>query len=364
MRNFKVRIIAAAIVFGTAITLSGCGDDLDERPYVMTCSILDAPYSAADYQDAAKSDHTFDLYAGGLNLPSNEEISQRGGTDKDYFRRGFLTDVEGQLDASHIITAPMIDRHNTLVRRIERSGWYEVPERPRDGTGRKPVTPIGWSDIEHYTIDASGELTPVKFQLTTLSISDQGRGSTTRQADIGAKLPSDARYVIYKITMRDIEHDLVDSDKSLTTYWAVPLEDKYRWAPKNWEAAQQQPRAFSDYAYMVGNLNGSLPSNTYPLEDTREAERRRDVLPVPAKHRSMSNRTVDCFAGTHAQFYSFVDLFAKGGERNLVQINNPMGYSFVGFEESDLQLLPSNPDDWDRAPVSIEKDGYVLAPMQ
>lgn len=365
MKNLKKNLIAGAVAIGTVITLSGCGDDLSDRPYVMTCKILDVPYSSADYGDAVKSDHTFDLYAGGLNLPTNEEIARRGGQDKSYFTRGFLTDAEGQLDASHIITAPMIDRYGTTVRRVERSGWYEVPKKPREGRGHETVTPMGWADIEHYTMNAAGELTPVDFQLIALNAKNHGIGAPpTRMADIGAKLPADARYAVYKLTIRDVEDDYVDNDKTLTGYWATPLVDKYRWAPKNWEAAQKQPRAFSDYAYMLGNLEGSRPSNTYPLQNTRAAERRRDVLPEPGSTTSFDNRTVDCFAGTHAEFNGFVVLSGKIGERNLVRIDDPVGMGFVGFEESDLKKLPSSQSDWDLEPVISKTDGLILAPME
>lgn len=177
-------------------------------------------------------------------------------------------------------------------------------------------------------------------------------------------MPADARYAVYKVTIRDVEDYAVDSDKTLTGYWAAPLEDKYRWAPKNWESAQQQPRAFADYAYTIGNLEGSRPSGVYPLGNTRQAERRRDVLPEPAKHISFTNRAVDCFAGTHAEFHGFVKLHGKVNERNLVRIDDPLGMGFVGFNESDLKKLPKNPDDWNRQPVSIERDGPILAPME
>lgn len=363
MKKFAINVLAMSAALGTSILLSGCGEDLSERPFVMTCKIEDRPYNAASYSDAAQSDDTFDLQAGGLNLPNNAELERRGGKRVSYFQRGFLTDQEGELDSAGVVTLPMIDRSSGQVLRMERSGWYEVNIPQREGRGRMSVAPIGWVDIEHFTLNASGELTPVNFQLTSLGITDQGRSSSTRQADIGAKLPADARYSVYKYTVRNVESNYVDADRSLTTYWVVPLEEKHRWTPMDWDFSQQQPKAFADYAYMVGNLSGSRPSNTYPLEDTREAQQRRNVLPERVSNRNIASRSVPCLAGTHANFRDYVSLLGKIGAHNVVEVVEYSGMWFVGFDESDLQGLPANPKDWKGADVERDERGKIYVEL-
>lgn len=345
MLKFKRKMISTACVIGSALMLVGCGENLNDRPYVMTCSIEDVPYSAVE--EARLDDSTFDRFAGGLNLPSNEEITRRGGREELYFRRSHLTVTEGFLEHSPVISAPMIDRRGG-VQRIEQTGWYEVQEHPREGGGRTTETPMGWVDVQHFTMDASGELTPVDFQLISLWMSE------TRKADIAAQLPADALYVVYKKTIRDIDHPLVDSNKRITGFWALPLDDRYRWAPEDWEVAQNDPRGFSRYAFWVGNTRGGIGPGAYPHGDDWRAERSRAFLPVPAKHARFTNLTADCFAGTHAHFRQYAAIHRQHGARNLLTLRSPIHGGFVGLEESDLAHLPRDPSKWDLQPFNVD----------
>ncbi|UYG00215.1 hypothetical protein [Halomonas sp. GD1P12] len=355
MTSTGTKIKTLALAMGLAIGLSGCGEDLSDRPYVMSCTIKDQPYSARNEGDAARSDHTFDLYSGGLNLPDNDEITRRGGRSGDYFYRGVLTDEEGALQSNRVLTQPIINRSG-LMFRLERSGQLLAPaDRQRGERGpRVAMNPEGWADIEHFTLNTNGELTPVEFQLTSLQTENQGRTERKRHANIGARLPHDARYVIVKYTFRDIASTWVDSDKTLETWWAYPLYERHRWAPKDWEEAQRRPDAFSHYVQFISRYNQGMGAH-YPAVDRHDRDNLRALYPEPVSVGRFEQRGAPCLAGTHANFRNYVSLFGNIGEHNTVVLNETAGFRFVGYDEADALALPDSLRDYE---PDVERNKY------
>lgn len=349
----KNQLAKGLAIAALGIALAGC-DQYKDRPYVMTCygeTVADAPRDA-DFRGYTEQ---FPFHAGGIPLPSPEEMERRVGHERYSLSRGYfglwtLTEEEGRLPPGNTTLTPITRERGHLY------GWGDTGniyvERYPPGTSMRVesgvITPMGSVEIEHYYLDGEGELHPINFQLTALyqartAIPETKQGR--RGAQLSAFIPADAKYAVYKATWDFSGTEGYENAEMFTGWWAEGFRDKHRFKPIDHDFAQRDSKALSEYALRVSNGPGYRWSR--PGFATRSA---------PPDERS-GYTGMNCYAmsGTPVRFTDFLNLDMetyRNDHHPAVIIGRPPNNEtsrrmmFVGQDREDLENLPSNPKDW------------------
>lgn len=319
------KIGVTVISLGMVLSLSACGEDLTDRPYVMACTGTTYKYTGeANY------------YQKRFDLPNWKEVLQ-GARASDTADPGFLAYSEGLSGNTSRI----------LLSGTERSIVESNAEVHHSTTFRKDVSTqpaSGLVEVEHYYLTGDGELHEVKDFFTASG--EYGAASEgpyeAYQRTIATTLPSDATYAVYRIkghnwssSNRDANGEPKITRRGQTGYWVAPLQESERWQPVDAE-------------------DGLPPNrNLKPYVEDKIGKELFDTMATPT---DVSNRRAhedvdftQCFArpGSTMKFSAFYEPARRNDEGRYIakdQVED-MGVYFVGDKE-DVLSLPQDPSDF------------------
>jgi hypothetical protein len=365
--------LTKSMIAGTLmLTIAGCGSQYDDRPFVMSCN----GETVAEQPKGTVMTHYTDKFsynAGGIPLPTPAEMAARIDEKRlavdGYFGLRFLTSDEGRLPKVNATTIGITD-HRQYVASWEGGDDLYYLERDVNQVWRQYeglMPPSGKVEVEHYYMGANGDLHPIYFQLTGLYLSSTGAREvirTTRNAQLGAFIPADAKYAVFKKTWNFNGTEGYENSEPFVSWWATPLVEKFRFRPNDYEKAMENPTALGDYTFWInGGASGGLQRSQFQTHS---------MPPESAK----GYDSVGCFAKAgepfrYSQFLTLVE--SKDSNEVGVWVRKPLKNDepttmFVGQQEEDLQHLPSNPNDWHGANHYLWKDedqrkGHIYFPL-
>ncbi|SDO47039.1 hypothetical protein [Vreelandella arcis] len=367
MKASKAYKTASALT--AIVTLAGCSNH-EDRPFVMAC-MPEVVFENYDrhWDVLRKETSSFDFSAGGIPLPSPEEMDKRSretfegyhsnksmkpSYEAGYFGQGLLSDNQGQLPKGHQTIAPFSEKSNLLA---SYDGSDQIVQySPRgEGDASYLIDPTGTVEMEHYYLDGNGELHPINFQLAALNV---GRVSTNRrpltathrQIHVGAMIPADAKYVVYKATWHIDNHENHNQDNTFIGFWAHALTDSTRYQPGDYETAKDSRWGFAEYISWMNVRDGGK----HIMQPTEGGPGK--LAPDVDSNGNVKGGTVPCYglAGQPVPSDHFMEIGITYKDKNAIFTwGRGSNGGFIGTAKEDLEKLPSNPEDW-----SDEKSTY------
>lgn len=333
-RVAKIALVAIGGAF-VVQTLFG-GEDLADRPFVMSCTGQNLSRFPASYME----DDLYVDHAAGISLPKRDELIKRFGdrgarntVDRGvYHEYGFLPS-DTQLEGS-VATFPVY--HSTGVNPgWEKTGSYmSISEAQGLNSTNilQDIEDLGQGRVEHYYLTTSGELKEPSFHLARMDREDKTLYNYPYhlvERTVAAVLPSDAAYSVYYIEMTSgtgLTGNL-DAFTGKSGWWVFPLKDEHRYQPVSMERGLPgEGRSLGPYLgdELGGKSNGDEPD----FYNDRRANEDVEVAP--------------CFveAGTVFNYRGF---FSESDPLSGDDSYYNRGLHFIGENKEALATLPKNP---------------------
>lgn len=322
------------------VGLSGCGggEDLSERPYVMSCTGKHLMKSTNNLE----SDRDFVSPLAGLSMPKMADMKGDSLQVPLFQEIGFTPEQTGLNGNSAEL--PLSELGEYLLRDTSEILLSESTLTSPESTS----APTGTVKVAHFYLTRDGSLKSVQ----DFHVARQIKGNPVGVhfpflREVVATLPSDAAYAVYYIEGRegsvvDLFGDRHPPKKGLDGYWVQPLDDSQRYQPVNYSADASEKARFGPY------VNSTSGIKTGDVENPKYWERES----VPYRRSNSDVDTADCFMrpGSVMAFSDFYDV-EKGPNADGVYVPGDKGYAlndvfFVGDKETLLDL-PSNPEKFD-----------------
>lgn len=321
------------------LVLSGCGKDLSQEPFVMSCTGTNA-FTMAH----AVTGPNVPTHLSGIELPDEAELRKARPMRRGMFHEvGFLpheTPLKGNISAIPLANYP--------------GPIYENTGKITSSVGfmreRTLYDPVGELRAAHYYITRAGDMHEINdFYIARFqSVED---GYLLRTA--ATLLPPDAAYAVIYLEAETQEQTKNGAQtepgrKGEPGYWVLPLDDRYRYQP------------FSD-DHRYGDIGVDRPlgpyvaSRYYADDDTPNMGPHRGRRNPMAPHRRPNPdvETIPCMMalGFTTKFSYIYDVDAGENDDGYYPTKGrtPRGYNFiindyyfVGGKEA-LEDLPQNP---------------------
>lgn len=325
------------------LTLSGCGEDLSDRPYVMSCG----GNNLISYGKSARAGEGYATRLAGMDMPDLDKLAgdlrlpaftEKGYMPEETGLKGNRSTVPLSIDGT-----PLVEDTSLTVMD---GGLYSSSQT-------RPIT--GMMSVTHYYLTRDGELKEVEgFHVASMGEGGRGPdGYHNFRRDVATTLPSDAAYAVYYIegerwgSTRKPDGSPKVAGRGESGYWVAPLNKNQRYQPYDDTKGVPPNRTLGPYA---GDPRYGLKigEQVFTVDD-----------PMTRQHRRANEdvETVPCFVrpGSTMEFVDFYDTGRPTNDESRFRGRTDggrhghgrLGIYFVGSEE-DVLDLPRNPKNFSK----------------